>query len=852
MVSNIPSNNKKSLANYITRVVVFFMGVSLIIAMLQHYRFSSNIINEEIDNNLQRVSSLIQNQFDYHLNIRQIQQDRNANSQTVAQLFNRRDKRGLDYYFLGLDESTPQNTPDIRFIFDDEGLFWDDGNAQFYGLSSANLIALAKKVAFSYDWYSSSIEGALGKRHVLMRRAPMIEQGTGRVLSQLYIVQILDNSFSLVESLQSASDTFDVMLSINGQSVADTLNTQEVYSRIELSKAEQGKPLGGEFIASTTRLSIDGEPSPLVIVSVLNNSSIEELKISQLQNLATMLAMLLLLSLGSKWYFERQVAKELSTLMLFTKNAGQRQTTPAYSGSKIKEFHHIGYTLENTFEKLMERERSFQDLFNFSPSLVIIWDSNLHVLQINPAAREVLDHQEGPSNQFSQFLTDIGGELSKSLNGEPQTEVYVPVGERVFRWTISPVMLENGLQTIITQGTDVTSLIEAEKQSERARLEAEKAAVSRADFLARMSHEIRTPLNGILGVSQLLKQSVESEEQRSQVDVLRNSGEHLLEVLNDVLDFSKIEQGKLELDLQEFEFVDLAKPIGNIFQTLCTTKGIDFDLRSDIDDKQILLSDQTRIRQIVLNLVSNAVKFTHKGRINVDICWSSEQHKYLNIQVTDTGIGIAEARLENMFEPFVQAEPTITREYGGSGLGLTIVKNLVDMLNGQIAVESQLGVGTRFTVNIPVVAIDQTKELDESVPEIDFALFKETQQVLLVEDNHTNAFIAQAFCHKYKMEVTWAKDGQEALELARDNHFDLVLMDNQLPTFSGIDTTSKIRNELGLSTPIFACTADGLAETREAFYAAGANYVLVKPLQEITLYQAFKYFKQEFKSTPSV
>ncbi|WP_164684111.1 LuxQ periplasmic sensor domain-containing protein [Vibrio maerlii] len=825
------------------------MGFSLVIAMLQHYRFSSSIINEEINSNLQRVSSLIQNQFDYHLNIRQIQQDRNANSTTVADLYNKRDLSGLDYYFLGLDEATPQNTPDIRFIFDDNGLFWDDGNAQFYGLSSQDLEALAVKVAFSADWYSSSVDGALGKRHVLMRRAPMIEQDTGRVLSQLYIIQILDNSFSLVESLQNASDTLDVLLSVNSTPVADTLSREIDYQVSDLLLTTQGTTMGGQYITSYTRLNIDGEPSPLLVISVLNNSSINELRTSQLRNLASMLVLLVILSLIGKAYFDRQVAKELTNLMEFTKNAGHHETAPVYSGSKIKEFHHIGYTLENTFEQLMERERSFQDLFNFSPSLVIIWDSNLHVLQINPAAREVLDHQ-GPSSQFSQFLLDIGGYLSTSLDGKPQTEVYVPVGERVFRWTISPIQLENGVHTIITQGSDVTSLIEAEKQSERARIEAESAAHARADFLARMSHEIRTPLNGILGISQLLKESISTPEQKKQVEVLHNSGEHLLEVLNDVLDFSKIEQGKFEIILQEFKYADLVKPVFNIFQTLCLTKGVDFELATDVEEELLLISDQTRLKQIILNLVSNAVKFTHQGKVTVAIHWHDRQRKQLNIDVTDTGIGIEKSRLKNMFEPFVQAEPTITREYGGSGLGLTIVKNLVDMLGGDINVKSSVGEGSVFSVQVPVkvASVFEEAQEDEAFP-IDYGLFGKPLNILLVEDNHTNAFIAQAFCKKYQMDVVWAKDGQEALELVAEQPFDLILMDNQLPTISGIDTTEKIRNQLKLTTPIYACTADGLSETRQAFFNAGANLVLVKPLQEITLYNAFVALKNDLALT---
>jgi two-component system autoinducer 2 sensor kinase/phosphatase LuxQ len=252
----------------------------------------------------------------------------------------------------------------------------------------------------------------------------------------------------------------------------------------------------------------------------------------------------------------------------------------------------------------------------------------------------------------------------------------------------------------------------------------------------------------------------------------------------------------------------------------------------------------------MFNLLSNALKFTHQGRISVSFelesIFNSDQASLI-VRVKDTGIGIDGSKIDAVFEPFVQEDETTTREYGGTGLGLTIVKNLVDMLEGDIQVRSAKGEGSEFVIEIPVELSSQPSLGSPQQPHIDpHALFSHSFKVLLVEDNHTNAFIAQAFCKKYGMAVTWAKDGLEAIELAKAEVFDLILMDNQLPNLGGVETTQQLRSEIGISTPIYACTADAQQSTRDSFMAAGANYVIVKPIKEESLHQAFVHFKNVY------
>lgn len=538
--------------------------------------------------------------------------------------------------------------------------------------------------------------------------------------------------------------------------------------------------------------------------------------------------------------------------MDFTRSASDGEEYNKFDGSNIFEFHHIGCTLEDTFERLSEQNQKFQDLFNFAHSPILVWSEKGDLIQMNPAARMALfdaDDNYGPIAQ--EFEHRMLPNIQMVVQGSKLTGINVPIGEKVFRWNMSAIRVEHGITGVVVQGQDITKLIEAERQADRAREEAEHLANVRADFLAKMSHEIRTPLNGILGVSQLLKRSMHNEDNREQVDVLCNSAEHLLAVLNDILDFSKIEQGQFNIQKKDFRLGELVNTLDSIYRPLCEDKSVEFTIVNHLVDDIEINTDQVRLNQIMFNLLSNALKFTHHGGISVDFELESifnSDHGSLIVRVKDSGIGIDESKIDAVFEPFVQAEETTTREYGGTGLGLTIVKNLVDMLEGDIQVRSVIGQGSEFTIEIPVVVhtkplLVDAKKQAEVEPE---ALFSRPLNVLLVEDNHTNAFIAQAFCKKYGMVVTWAKDGLEAIEMAKTITYDLILMDNQLPNLGGVETTQQLRGEIGVSAPIYACTADAQESTRDSFMAAGANYVIVKPIKEESLHQAFVHFKNSY------
>ncbi|MFZ5839720.1 MAG: ATP-binding protein, partial [Pseudomonadota bacterium] len=299
-----------------------------------------------------------------------------------------------------------------------------------------------------------------------------------------------------------------------------------------------------------------------------------------------------------------------------------------------------------------------------------------------------------------------------------------------------------------------------------------------------------------------------------------------------------------------FSFTDTVRTLENIYRPICESKGVELVIENQLDPQVALFTDQVRLNQIMFNLLSNAVKFTPSGSVRLSAVldqFEGVENSVLVVEVSDTGIGIDPNKLEQMFEPFVQEEETTTREYGGSGLGLTIVKSLVDMLDGNVQVYSQKGVGTTFVVTLPVR--DRERLSSENKPDQHINpedMFNQTLKVLLVEDNHTNAFILKAFCNKYEMQVEWAKDGLEAIERLKHHTYDLILMDNQLPHLGGIETTKEIRRNLKLGTPIYACTADTAKETGDAFMEAGANYILLKPIKENAFHEALLDYKQRF------
>jgi len=380
------------------------------------------------------------------------------------------------------------------------------------------------------------------------------------------------------------------------------------------------------------------------------------------------------------------------------------------------------------------------------------------------------------------------------------------------------------------------------KEADNARTEAELANMAKSNFLATMSHEIRTPMNGVLGLAQLLKDSPLNEDQHRKVDTILSSGRTLLAIINDVLDMSRIEAGGVELEITAFSLADLISVIATPFQSLADDKGLYLTVTKNITNAGVLKGDPVRLRQILWNLLSNAIKFTHEGGVSLSLFDVADGDRYffkgrnhtLKISISDTGVGISPDRLEIIFDPFTQEDTTITRKFGGSGLGLSIVKRLIDLMGGRIEVSSVPGEGTGFDIYIPFdEATDEDAARLVRTDELGAKLNGKPLNVLVAEDNEVNAMVVQAFLQKFGHTVCHVENGKEAVQEVEKNHHDLILMDIHMPEMNGIDATRAIRKiKRGQNIPIIGLTAEAFSERHALFRAAGMDEVLTKPFTE--------------------
>ena len=370
--------------------------------------------------------------------------------------------------------------------------------------------------------------------------------------------------------------------------------------------------------------------------------------------------------------------------------------------------------------------------------------------------------------------------------------------------------------------TDITELIEAQEI-------AIKASQAKSLFLANMSHEIRTPMNGVLGMTQLLLASELTEEQKTYVNAILSSGHSLLVILNDILDLSKIEAGKVTIDPSPAVIGTLLEELDRIFRALAERKKLKFEIRLPAEPIPELLIDSPRLNQVLTNLLGNAVKFTHSGSIIVTI---SYQPGFLRVEVADTGVGISPDRQDAVFESFTQADLSTSRQYGGTGLGLTICRNLIHLMSGTIGLESNLGIGTTFWFEIPVEESATLRGQQDS------ALTEEPSRplsgtILLAEDNEINVMVAQKMLEQMGLTVHVAVDGIQAVSMACERPYDLILMDLHMPLMDGADATRTIRKLQagGPKTPIAAMTAAALKEDRDKCFEAGMDDYLSKPFR---------------------
>lgn len=392
---------------------------------------------------------------------------------------------------------------------------------------------------------------------------------------------------------------------------------------------------------------------------------------------------------------------------------------------------------------------------------------------------------------------------------------------------------KEGVEGFILDCRDITQ----RKKDEAELLRLQKA---KEQFLANISHEIRTPINGIAGMANLLGQNPSPEERETYLNAIRHSAENLKVIITDILDLAAIESGKLKFEHIAFNLKDLLPSLVNTFTYQAKEKSLAVNYTIEEKLNKILLGDPVRLNQVLINLISNAVKFTHNGSISIN-CTEAKEHRgtsWVKIEVTDTGVGIPEEKLHTIFESFSQADASVTRRYGGTGLGLTIVKQLVELQNGKIHVNSKEHVGSTFSVVIPyeigkVRTITQVVKPATKIPHINISQL----HVLLVEDNDINRLYAKSILKNWQCLIDVAENGLVAIEKVKNNVYDVVLMDIQMPVMDGYEATKAIRSmPQGAKLPIIALTANATQRDVEKCLASGMNDYLPKPFTPEDLY----------------
>lgn len=396
--------------------------------------------------------------------------------------------------------------------------------------------------------------------------------------------------------------------------------------------------------------------------------------------------------------------------------------------------------------------------------------------------------------------------------------------------------------------TDITARKKAEENISSALKKAEQATATRSQFLANMSHEIRTPLTAMLGFAEaLLDGDVPQKEKKTILKTIISNGQHLLSLINDILDLSKIDAGALSIETTTFSLLTIVDEIKNLLEPRAVEKGIHLLCECEWPLPRVIQSDPLRLKQILINLIGNAIKFTEKGSVKVQITYQQEL-KTLICCVSDTGIGLTTSQISNLFRPFSQADASTSRKFGGTGLGLTISNQLVQMLGGEIHVESEYGKGAKFWFNIPLQSMHHIELIDEPVHTKAPVSSKKNEtlptlkgKVLIAEDIRANQRLLEIMLKKTGLEITFVENGLQAIAATRNDSFDLILMDMQMPDMDGYDAATRLRSE-GYTVPIVALTANAMKDDINKCIKAGCNVHLGKPFQKDKIFKTLEFF----------
>jgi len=503
--------------------------------------------------------------------------------------------------------------------------------------------------------------------------------------------------------------------------------------------------------------------------------------------------------------------------------------------SELQRSHAV---LEDQQRALRSSEARFRKIIEENAYGMVVLDKNGAVLLANPAAENIFrKREEELIGSTLGCSLSIGGSSEFNILHSDGAKQIVQIDLVAFEWDERPAYLA----TL----RDITKKKLLEAQLHEAKDKALAAVAAKSMFLANMSHEIRTPMNGVLGMAELLGDSELSSEQRQLLQDIKSSGDLLLHLINDVLDISKIEAGKIELNLQPFDLISLMNTLKGMISSPILEKNLQVTFTVAPEVPHWIIGDSFRLQQVLINLLGNAVKFTPKyGNITLQVTLQSVQDDDIRISfsVSDTGIGISKQKQSEIFEPFAQADSSTTRQFGGTGLGLSIARQLVGLMGGKLSLQSEEGIGSVFSFDALFCRTSERispKKLDKVVSETGISLTP--QQILVAEDNRINQRLVKQILSKAGHIVTLANDGVEAVNLYRQGKYDIILMDIQMPHKDGVEAMVEIHQfevaENRSKTPIVALTANALPGDREKYLNMGMDEYLTKPINRDELYR---------------
>ncbi len=535
-------------------------------------------------------------------------------------------------------------------------------------------------------------------------------------------------------------------------------------------------------------------------------------------------------------YFKQSIDEKLQLINNFLSTLIQ--------GGSLKldyEFQDINYQPQQYSKKYddynqLSLQKSQQDLVLLQSLLTKFYNQN-----IDDLSQKILSKFESIKNNNESLLQQTLYRVNK-LNSEivAKKERYIGYELLAIIFVIGTLLyLSNLISKQILKSNE--SLEISNKNAQEMAIKSKQASKAKSEFLANMSHEIRTPLNAILGFIDLLKEREKDEEKLKFIQTIHSSSTTLLGIINDILDFSKIESGNLKIEKVDFNTHEELSSLADLFRAKASEKCVSLSFNIDKNIPKALKSDPLRIKQVMANLLSNAIKFTPRnGRIELLMKYTDNS---LHISIKDNGIGIAKEKQSDIFKAFLQAENSTTRKYGGTGLGLAISHTLINMLGGELKLESKLGQGSRFYFEIPVEVGVYKQHVISDRPNQDILKGK---RILLVEDNKANQMFMSLILKKFGLIFDIANDGIEAVNAYKNSFYDLILMDENMPNLNGIEATKQILEYEKINsmrhTPIVALTANALKGDRERFLEAGMDEYLSKPINKEKLANTLSCF----------